>query len=89
MSLAAIVSLIGATHSRSGLRVPSDIDRSRIQVGVTVTDAQLAAIRLTRHDFHGEWNYTVAAHRKGSQGKGRCLARRNVMAVMAGVYLTR
>jgi hypothetical protein len=59
VSLAAIVSLIGATHSRSGLRVRSEIDRSRYPSGVTVTDAQMAAIWLRRHDFHGERNYTI------------------------------
>jgi len=26
---------------------------------VKVTDAQMAAVQLTRHRFHGEWNYTI------------------------------
>jgi len=26
---------------------------------VKTSDAQLAAINLTRHDFHGDWNYTI------------------------------
>ena len=59
VSLAAIVSLITSTHSRSGLRVRSEIDRRRYSDGVKVTDAQMATIRLQRHEFHGEWNYTV------------------------------
>ena len=59
VSLATIVSLIGSTHSRSGLRVRSEIDRSRYPGGVTRTDAQMATIRLQRHDFHGDWNYTI------------------------------
>ncbi|MBA2446614.1 MAG: hypothetical protein H0V51_01165 [Chloroflexi bacterium] len=25
-----------------------------------VTDAELAAVRLERADFHGDWNYTIA-----------------------------
>jgi GH18 family chitinase len=24
-----------------------------------VSDAEMDAVNLTRHDFHGEWNYTV------------------------------
>ncbi|HZJ26237.1 MAG TPA: hypothetical protein VFF40_04365, partial [Acidimicrobiia bacterium] len=28
--------------------------------GVKITDAQLTAIPVTRHDWHGEWNYTIA-----------------------------
>jgi hypothetical protein len=59
VSLAAIVNLIASTHSRSGLRVWSELDRRRYPDGVTVTDAQMATVRLTRHKFHGEWNYTI------------------------------
>jgi hypothetical protein len=59
VSLAAIVSLIASTHSRSGLRVRSEIDRRHYPGGVTVTDAQMATVRLKRHEFHGEWNYTI------------------------------
>jgi DDE family transposase len=59
VSLATIVSLIASTHSRSGLRVRSEIDRRRYPDGVTVPDAQMATVRITRHQFHGEWNYTI------------------------------
>jgi hypothetical protein len=59
VDLATIVSLIGATHSRSGLRVRSELDRGAYPSGVTVTDAQLATVRLERHRFHGDWNYTI------------------------------
>lgn len=59
VNLATIVSLIGSTHSRSGLRVRSEIDRGRYPGGVTVTDAQMARVRLDRHRFHGDWNYTI------------------------------
>ena len=46
VDLATIVSLIGSTHSRSGLRVRSELDRGAYPSGVTVTDAQMATIRL-------------------------------------------
>ena len=59
VSLAVMVSLIASTHSRSGLRVRSEIDRRRYADGVTVTDAQMATVRLERHEFHGDWNYTI------------------------------
>ncbi len=59
VNLATIVSLIGSTHSTSGLRVRSEIDRGRYPGGVTVTDAQMAKVRLDRHRFHGDWNYTI------------------------------
>jgi hypothetical protein len=25
-----------------------------------VSDAEMGHLNLTRHDFHGEWNYTVS-----------------------------
>ena len=59
VSLATIVSLMASTHSRSGLRVRSEIDRRRYPDGVTVTDEQMATVRLKRHAFHGDWNYTI------------------------------
>lgn len=31
----------------------------RNDAAVTVTDAQMATVRLKRHRFHGEWNYTI------------------------------
>jgi hypothetical protein len=59
IDLATIVSLIGSTHSRSGLLVRAELDPGAYPSGVTITDAQLAATRLERHRFHGDWNYTI------------------------------
>jgi transposase len=59
IDLATIVSLIGSTHSRAGLHVRAELDRGPYPAGVTVTDAQLATVRLARHRFHGDWNYTI------------------------------
>jgi hypothetical protein len=59
VDLATIVSLIGSTHSRAGLHVRAELDRGPYPAGVIVTDAQLASVRLERHRFHGDWNYTI------------------------------
>jgi hypothetical protein len=59
VDLATIVSLIGSTRSRSGLHVRAELDRGHYPAGVTVTDAQMATVQLTRHRFHGDWNYTI------------------------------
>lgn len=53
-----IINLIAATTTTKGLRVFAAIDERTYAKGVAVTDAQLACLRLRRHDFHGEWNYT-------------------------------
>jgi hypothetical protein len=59
VNLATIVSLIGSTHSRSGLRIRSEIDHGRYPGGVTITAAQMANVQFEPHRFHGEWNYTI------------------------------
>ncbi len=56
-----VVDLIGATTTRTGLRVRAELDRGRYPTGVKVRDAELAAVPLIRHDWHGEWNYTITS----------------------------
>ena len=51
--------LIGATTTQTGLRVRAELDRGRYPLGVRVGDEALAAVPLARHEFHGEWNYTL------------------------------
>lgn len=58
-SSATVKGSSSTTNSRSGLRVRSELDRGQYPGGVTVTDAQLATVRLDRHRFHGDWNYTI------------------------------
>ena len=59
VSLAAIVSLIGATTTTSGLRIRSEIDHGSYPLGVKIADEQMAKIHLEPHAFHGDWNYTI------------------------------
>jgi transposase len=67
VSLAVIVSLIGSTRSTSGLRIKSEIDRSRYPGGVVVPDELMARIALEPHRFHGDWNYTIHPNPGNSQ----------------------
>ena len=55
-----IISLIAATTTSMGLKVYAQLDDRDYPKGVTVTDAQLAGVSITRDTFHGEWNYTVS-----------------------------
>ena len=55
-----IVSLIAATSTRTGLNVHARLDDTQYPKGLKVTDAELAAVDLHRHDFHPEWNYTIS-----------------------------
>jgi hypothetical protein len=54
-----VVSLIGATTNKGGLKVQAHLDTGYYPQGIKITTAQLAAVPLTAHDFHGDWNYTV------------------------------
>ena len=54
-----IVDLIGATTTRTGLSVHAELDNAIYPTGIKISDAQLAALPITRHDFHGDWNYTL------------------------------
>jgi Rhodopirellula transposase DDE domain len=54
-----VVQLIGATTNQGGLQVQAQLDTGQYPTKVKVTDAELAAVQLTPHSFHGEWNYTI------------------------------
>jgi hypothetical protein len=54
-----VVNLIGATTNSKGLKVQAHRDTGTYPKGIKVTDAELAAVPVTRHEFHGNWNYTV------------------------------
>ncbi len=59
VSYQTIVQLIGATTTRTGLKVQCAIDDERYPAGVKVSDAEMKALNLAPHDFHGDWNYTI------------------------------
>jgi hypothetical protein len=63
-SYRTIVQLIAATTTDTGLKVRAELDENKYPKAVKVSDAQLAAVNLSRHSFHGDWNYTVAPSRK-------------------------
>jgi hypothetical protein len=58
-----IVQTIAATTTRNGLRVHAELDTAPYPTGVKIPDRDMKALTTTgvlaRHDFHGEWNYTL------------------------------
>jgi Rhodopirellula transposase DDE domain len=56
VSHGVVVELIGATTTRTGLTVLAALDPGRYPLGVKVSDQQSAAVPISRHDCHGEWN---------------------------------
>ena len=52
-----IVELIGHTRTTTGLRVRAKLDKRRHKTGLTT--AEMRALALHPHAFHGDWNYEL------------------------------
>ena len=55
----AVVELIGATTTKTGLKVECALDPRTYEKGIKVSDAEMASLDITGDDFHPEWNYTI------------------------------
>ena len=54
-----MVELIGATMTRTGLKVEGAIGEGTYEKGVKVSEAEMTTIDITGDQFHPEWNYTI------------------------------
>lgn len=54
-----VLNTIAATTTRTGLTVHSELDTGTYPTGTTISDQQMTSLPITRHDWHGEWNYTL------------------------------
>jgi hypothetical protein len=65
----AVVELIAATTTKTGLKVASALDTAIYEKGIKVSDAEMKAIDIQGDAFHPEWNYTIrprtASNRSG------------------------
>ena len=65
----AVVELIAATTTKTGLTVESALDTRTYVKGIKVSDADMRALDINGDPFHPEWNYTIrpraAANRSG------------------------
>jgi Rhodopirellula transposase DDE domain len=64
-----IINLIGATRTRTGLKVKAVLDRNEYETGIKVSDEEIEAVRLRRHKLHPAWNYTIVPHERKSVSK--------------------
>lgn len=55
----AVVELIAATTTQTGLRVACAIDNNIYEKGIKVSNAQMANLNIRGDQFHPEWNYSV------------------------------
>ena len=66
-----IVQTIAATTTRTGLTVRAQLDTGLYPTGVKISDQQMAALAITRHDFHGDWNYCLHPRAGNTAGQAR------------------
>jgi hypothetical protein len=63
-NLQTVVNLISHTTTKAGLLVKSAVDNTVYEKGIKVSDQELARVAMRRHEFHGEWNYTIRRKRR-------------------------
>ena len=56
---AAVVELIAATTTKTGLKVESALDTKIYEKGIKVSDAEMKRLDIRGDKFHPEWNYSV------------------------------
>ena len=62
VSYETIVNLIGATKTRSGLKVKAVPDTRYYETGTKLSNSEYASIQLRRHRVHPDWNCTISPH---------------------------
>jgi transposase len=60
VSYRTIVELISNTTTANGLKIRAQEDLNFYETGTKVSAVEFAAVPLTPHKFHGDWNYTIA-----------------------------
>ena len=59
-----IIETIAATTTKTGLKVRAVLDTGIYPKGIKIPDKEMKkfeATHLARHEFHGDWNYTIAS----------------------------
>ena len=59
----AVVELIGATTTQTGLKVACALDTRTDEKGVKISDGEMASLNITGGEFHPDWNYTITPGR--------------------------
>jgi hypothetical protein len=60
----AVVELIAATTTKTGLTVAAELDTNLYEKGRKVSNAEMAGLNIERCSFHLEWNYMISPRRK-------------------------
>lgn len=64
---AAVVKLIAATTTKTGLNVKSELDERIYEKGIKISNKEMQSLNIITDDFHPEWNYTIAPRQDTNQ----------------------
>jgi hypothetical protein len=64
---AAVVELIAATTTKTGLKIESALDTRTYEKGIKVSKAEMNRLDIRGDTFHPEWNYTITPRTSKSQ----------------------
>jgi DDE family transposase len=59
----AVVELIGATKTKTGLTVQCVLDERTYEKGIKINNAQMRTLAIDADIFHPEWNYAIKPRR--------------------------
>ena len=62
VSLETVVNLIANTTTTTGLKIRAKLDPGSYPLDIEVPEAAMKDLRIKRHAFHGDWNYTIRPH---------------------------
>jgi len=54
------VQLIAGTTTDTGLKIRAELDDNKYPTKVKVSKNEFEAVNLSRHSFHGDWNYKIS-----------------------------
>ena len=65
VSRLAVVDLIAATTTKTGLTVRCELDENIYPKAIRVTDEEMATLNIATDPWHPEWNYTISPRLSG------------------------
>jgi len=60
VSYETVVNLIGATRTRTGLRVKAKLDTRTYDAGIKIPDEAMERLNIRLHQVNPKWNYTIS-----------------------------
>ena len=63
----AVVELVGATTTKTGLKVECALDERTYEKGIRIKTSEMKRLDIEGDAFHPEWNYTIKPRHQGNR----------------------